>query len=110
MKRMPEIMTPTIMEVHWAYDKAKDCGKRIPEIEKTIITNAFYSLNYAQKIIKGRWIEAENIIMTDPYHCFLYAKDVIKGKLPEKMHNMMILHGIENPNNPFVKGYFEFIK
>ena len=44
-------------------------------------------------MIKDRWIEAEDIIVLDPVGGYLYAVNVIKGKLPEKMHNMMILHG-----------------
>ena len=72
------------MTPYEAYCKAHDAGKRLPELE--------------------------NIIMTSSYVSQLYAKWVIKGKLPEKMHNMMILHGIKNSNDIWVKSYFEFIK
>jgi len=54
--------------------------------------------------------ELEDIIMTDKCESCLYAKYVIKGKLPEKMHNMMLLHAIKDPDNHYVKSYFEFIK
>jgi len=54
--------------------------------------------------------ELEDIIMTDKCESCLYAKYVIKGKLPEKMHNMMILHAIENSNDFWLKTYFELIK
>jgi len=93
-----------------AYYKAYGAGKRLPELEDIIMTCPWFSYLYALGVIKCRWIEAENIIMTDPDNCFLYAKDVIKGKLPEKMHNMMILHAIENSNDFWVKRYFELIK
>jgi len=65
---------------------------------------------YTRNAIQDRWIEAEDVIMTDPSPCFYYAEYVIKGKLPEKMHNMMILHAIKDPNDYYVKNYFEFIK
>ena len=97
-----------------AYRKAwlgrKLSGKRSLKQELIILTDPFCSCLYAQKIIKGRWIDAEDIIMTDPACTFDYAFYVIKGKLPDKMHNMMILHAIKNPNDIWVKEYFKLIK
>lgn len=68
-------------------------------------------------IIKGRWIEAENIIIKDPYYAYWYAVDIINGRLPENMHNMMLLQAtIENSAAEFyndcywAKEYFDFIK
>jgi len=98
-------MTPA--EAYWMAHKA--C-KRLPELENIILTDSWYSYLYAQNIIKSRWIEAEDVIMTDPSPCFYYAEYVIKGKLPEKMHNMMILRAIKDLNDYCVKNYFELIK
>ena len=70
----------------------------------------WHSYIYARDIIKGRWIEVEDIIMTDLECSGSYAESVIKGKLPEKMHNMMILYAIENPDHYCVKKYFDFIE
>jgi len=92
-----------------ATNKALDAGKRLPELEHIILADSCDAYLYASEVIKGRWIEAEDIIMTHPGRCFNYAKYVIKGKLPEKMHNMMLLYAIKDPND-YVKSYFEFIK
>ena len=94
-----------------AYYKAWDSGKRLPELEQNIILhNPHYACFYAEDIIKARWIEAEDIIMNSSYYSSRYASHVIKGKLPEKMHNMMILHAIKDPDDKCVKRYFELIK
>jgi len=97
-----------------AYRKAwlghKLSGKRSLKQELIILTDPFHSCIYAKNVIKGRWIEAEDTIMTDPVWTHDYAVAVIKGKLPDKMHNMMILHAIKDPNDIWVKEYFEFIK
>ena len=68
-----------------AYRKAYEIGKRLPE-------------------------ELEDIIMTDSWLSYLYALNVIKGKLPEKMHNMMMLHAIKDPDLGWAEEYFEYIK
>ena len=93
-----------------AYEKARSAEIRLPELEHIILTDAYEACCYALFVIKGRWIEAEDIIMTDTRESFDYAMQVIKGKLPEKMHNMMILHAIKDSNDRFVKSYFEYIK
>ena len=93
-----------------AYCKAINAGKRLPELEDIILTSPFYAYAYAMDVIKDRWIEAEDIIMLEPLVVCLYAINVIKGKSPDKMHNMMILHGIEDPENGHVISYFKFIE
>ena len=76
-------------------------GKRDKELEPIILTDPLYSFMYARDVIKGRWEEAEKIIILEPYYAFRYAQDVIKGKLPEHMHNQMLLMAIsENKNLP----------
>ena len=72
------------MTPYQAYLEAYDAGKRLPELE--------------------------DIILTDPNISFQYAADIIKGKLPEKMHNMMLLYAIKDPDDYGVKEYFELIK
>jgi len=98
-------MTP--QEAYWMAHKA---GKRLPELEHIILTDRCVAFTYAEKIIKGRWIEAEEIIMKSTILSHWYASDIIRGKLPDKMHNMMILRAIEDSNDWCVKAYFELIK
>jgi len=106
-------MTPREAE---AYEKAMISGKRSPELEDSILTDIaagqpmWAACYYARDVIRGRWIEAEEVIMTNPRCCLYYADYVAKGKLPEKMHNMMILHAIENSDNWYIKDYFKYIE
>jgi len=88
-----------------AYDKARNLGKRIPELEPVISQNAGWSVLYATSVIKGRFILGEPTISKDAYWSYCYALDIIKGKLPDFMHNQMILE-----NNEYTKEYIKFIK
>lgn len=45
--------------------------------------DSFWSLEYAKKVLKGRFPEGEAAIGKDPALAFAYAKDVIKGRFPE---------------------------
>jgi len=114
-----------------AYYKARNLGKRTPELEGLISKDAFYSYLYAIHVIEGRWELAEAIISKNVYYSYLYAKNVIggkfilgepaiskdarysyhyaigiiKGRLPDFMHNQMILS-----NDEYTKEYVKFIK
>jgi hypothetical protein len=90
----------------YAYFYAREVIKgRWKEAEQYIINDSEYAYLYAKAVIKGRWIEGENIIATNSGWAYLYALDIIKGKLPENMHNMMLLHA-----DHYAKLYFKFIK
>jgi len=97
------------MTPHQAYRKSLEAGKRLPELEDIIMTDSCFSYRYAQNVIKDRWIEAEDIIMTHVYYSCCYSLFVIGGKLPYKMHNMMILHAIKDPDNWCAKRYFKSV-
>lgn len=47
---------------------------------------------YSLCILKERWKQAENFIVSDEIAAYLYSKYVICGKLPEKMHNQIVLN------------------
>lgn len=85
---------------------------RDKRLEKYIIKSAKFSWLYAQDIIQGRWIEAEDVISTDPFFAYYYAQDIIKGKLPENMHNAMLLHSMSNSEfeKEYAEMYFDYIK
>jgi hypothetical protein len=86
-----------------AYIKCNN--KRNRYLEQYIIKDSHYAYFYALNIIKGRWIEAEDIIATNSGYAYLYAREIIKGKLPENMHNMMLLYA-----DKYSKKYFDYIK
>jgi len=89
---------------------AISAGRSVPEFEHVILNNAWLSYHYSKDVIKGRWIEGEDIISSLSRTNYYYAIHVIEGKLPEKMHNMMILYAIKDSNDSCTKAYFEFIK
>jgi endogenous inhibitor of DNA gyrase (YacG/DUF329 family) len=78
--------------------------------EKAICQSTHYSCYYAMDVIKDRWIKGEKAISQNPRYSYYYAKYVIKGELPEFMHKKMIIHGIVNSEDAYVKDYFEFIE
>ena len=90
--------------------KIKEFNRGIHPNDVLPIAEAYCMYGYSMDVIKGRWIEAEDVIMTDPMISFRYAVDVIGGKLPEKMHNMMLLHAIKEPNDLQVNDYFSFLE
>ena len=91
-----------------AYYKAHNSCKRLPKLENIIMTSPWFSYLYAERVIQDRWIEAEDVIMNSAY-CSLRYAHAIQSRLPDKMHNMMILHAIKNPNVCYIKEYFEYI-
>jgi len=119
------------MPAEQAYYKARKLGKRIPELEGIISKDAKYSFHYAQDVIRGRWELGEAAISQDADYSFRYAFDVIKGRwelaepaiskkafysywyaryvikgrLPDFMHNAVLLS-----NSEYTKQYVEFIK
>lgn len=45
--------------------------------------SASKAVEYARKVLKGRWIEAEPIIKKVPYQAYMYARHVIGGRWEE---------------------------
>ena len=81
------------------------CDYKINKDLEQHIINSVWAYFYARDIIKGRWIEAEQYIINDSYLTYCYATNVIKGKLPELMHNAMLIHA-----DYWAKLYFDLIK
>ena len=66
---------------------------------------------YRKAIHAGKLPEIEeDIIMTCSVYCYFYSQDIIDGKLPDKMHNMMILYAIKDPDDFWAKEYFKSIE
>lgn len=82
--------------------------KRWPKAEEAISKHASFSYKYA-KFLKNRFRKGEESISNDAAYSYYYAQNIIKGKLPAKMHDKMLGHALDDPENEFVKKYFEFI-
>jgi hypothetical protein len=91
-----------------AYSICLKNNKRDKNLEQYIIKDPGWSYYYARDIIKGRWKEAEQYIINDSRYAYYYSRNIIEGKLPEHMHNAMVLHGLNNDD--YAKLYFNFIK
>lgn len=61
------------------------------------------SLSYAKDVIKGRWEPGEEAISSSTEYMYLYAKDVIGGRLPDPLHNKMVL----SESDEWTKKYFK---
>lgn len=80
-------------------------GGRWPEAEKLIVKNLDFALRYAIHFVGGRWEMYEKAIINDPERCYEYAKQVMKGRLPEHMHQAMVMHSFSQPDNKWIKKY-----
>jgi len=105
-KRMPYLEPLISKDSYWSYCYAKNVIKgRFSLAELHISKNAYSSYLYAYYVIKGKWILAEPAIGKDTYSSYYYARNIIKGRLPDFMHNALLLS-----NDEYVKKYIEFIK
>lgn len=75
--------------------------------------NSKFAKRINKRSKKYRWFrvpEYEEFIINDIKFCYLYAKNVVHGKLPEKMHNVMIAEAMCQPENHYLKAYFQICK
>ena len=40
-----------------------------------------------------------------PYYAVLYALNVLKGRLPDRLHNTMVLRSFETPDDAHIREY-----
>jgi len=71
--------------------------------EAEIIKDSEYSYLYARNVLRGNWTPELAVIC--PCWLYTYAKDVIKGRLPSTMHNKMIVFGMIDSSDKYVKKY-----
>ena len=62
--------------------------------------------------LKFRWPEYENKIKNKPKRIFEYAKKVIRGKLPDELHNRMMMKTLNNQERGHYEAdeYFDWLK
>jgi len=54
-------------------------------------------------LVRGNW--TPELAVMCPIWLYLYAKDVIKGRLPTGMHNKMLVFGMIDSSDRYVKRY-----
>jgi len=97
------------MTPYKAYEKTRKLGLIIPklepfELEPFILKDAYWSYRYALDVIKDRWELGEPTISKNAHCSYCYAKYIIKGRLPDFMHNALLLS-----NDEYAKEYIKFI-
>lgn len=61
--------------------------------------------------LKGiRVPDYEHIIAKDFMCTYWYAITIVQKKLPNQLHNVIVSQGIIDPNNRYVKVYFDMIE
>lgn len=85
---------------------------RLPEDLEASIKEPRYAFLYAKEVLRGRLpADMECVFFGDPYHAAKYAFDVIRGfspcRLPEALHNMMLMASFEDPDNSSIKTYLQ---
>lgn len=83
---------------------------RWEDAEPFIKQSPVCAYTYALDIIKDRWVEAEEFIAQSANLSYEYAKHIIKGKLPEEMHNRIIILAMQYPKDPYLKKYLKYKK
>jgi hypothetical protein len=71
--------------------------------EDAISKDGLASLDYARRVVKGRWEPGEDAISSSTESMYLYAKDVIGGRLPDSLHNKMVLSDPDEWTKKYLK-------
>lgn len=64
-------------------EQVRMAGRRIPHLEKIISQCPEAALEYAESVIKDRWIEGERAIQKDCSAAYDYVWNVLKRRWPE---------------------------
>ena len=73
------------------------------ELGEAAIINSELSYLYAKDVLRGNW--TPELAAMCPAWLYTYAKDVVKGRLPSTMHNKMIVFGMIDSSDKYVKKY-----
>lgn len=92
--------------------RVSDVIGRLPEDLERTITDPRYAFMYAKEVLRGRLpLEMESVFFGSDYYCGKYAFEVIRGfapcRLPEMLHNFMVMKSFEEPDNENVRIYIE---
>jgi len=88
-------------------------NKRLPiSLETKVMKNYRYLVDYCRAFEIDLTEEQEKVFLKDKKGEFVvqYALSKIKGKLPDALHNYLIMKYAEKPNNYWLKMYFEKLK
>ena len=72
--------------------------------EKAISSDGNASYRYA-RMLGARFVEGEHAVSQSTKLMYLYAKDVCKGRLPDYMHNKMVLSSHKGTQDTWIRKY-----
>lgn len=81
--------------------------RRTPEAEPTLLKQIDAAAEYVEQF-KFRWPEYEKKIIKKPNRIFHYARRAIGGKLPDDLHNRMLMNRMTN-DCQFAESYFDYL-
>lgn len=77
------------------YIKSRSKFRRLNKKEEKIVKKEpSVAVAYAAEILKKRWFDAEIYIVSSSLAMLQYSKNPIRGKLPERLHNQMIINAM----------------
>jgi hypothetical protein len=93
------------------YRWSKEVGRLPSHLEDTM-TEPRHLFLYAKEVLRGRLpSHLEAGFFGDSYHLGRYAFDIIRGfapvRLPEELHNCMVMKSFEEPDNEDIRAYME---
>jgi hypothetical protein len=101
----PNVRPKRVCSPRYAVQKARK-GKTLNRWElEELAKDPEQAVLYAQKVLKGRFLEAEPHIAQDPDHAFEYAKSVIKGRF-EAAEKTLLEHNARWGHRNYVASYF----
>lgn len=104
-KFMEDIRPKKVCSPRYAVQKARK-GIKLNKWElEDLAKDPEYALQYALKVIRGRFPEGEATIAQSPEHAFLYAKEVIKGRF-EAAEDMLLRHSSNWGHRNYLVNYF----
>jgi hypothetical protein len=92
--------------VRWA----RLCNERLPVHLEDSINDPYELLDYATDVLKGRLpVHLENVFHKDIETATRYAFEVIRHyasvKLPDHLHNAVVMESFKCPDNTYIKNY-----
>jgi hypothetical protein len=93
------------------YRLAEEIG-RLPEHLENTISETRYLFYYAKEVLHGCLpSHLERGLLGDEYYLAKYAFEVIRGfapcRLPDVLHNFMVMKSFELPDNEHIRAYME---
>ena len=100
----PNVRPKRVCSPKYAVQKARKGAKLNRWELEDLAKSPLWSLEYARKVLKGRFPEGEAAIGSEPGLAFAYAKEIVKGAFPEG--EQAILDQKDRwGNRPFLKRY-----